>query len=227
MVGQIHLFRSRSTYSSFQGYKIQWGGSKDQVEEVCSALHCNLRLRRSCCTPDELQFDLSWGLVLIYCTWLGFTGFYTWNGYLSYLEFITRYLYAHGIFGSSIGVGMVKNFGGAVFVCQEGVERVTGCISGWTLSIHSCTNIWEHPIKGSHPWSLVQSGRSVRGPWKWLMALFLGIVPFWLGSHEEASLASVIAWCVGKFLVLSMHIVSYKSPGPLDVSLSSSEWVEW
>ena len=171
----------------FWGYKIQWGRSKDQVGEVCSVLHCtalhwncncNLRLRGSHCTPGELQFDLNWGLVLIYCTWLGSTGFYTQNGYLLYLEFITRYLCAHGILGSSMDVGMVKDFGWAVFVCQEGVKRVMGCFSGWTVSIRSHMNIQERHIKGLHPRSLVWSRRSVRGPQKWLVVSFPGIVPF-------------------------------------------------
>ena len=149
MVGQIHLFQSRLTRSSLgvrdSMREIKGSGRKVCSVLFCTALHCNcdLRLRRSRCTPGELQFDLSWGLVLIYCTWLGSTGFYTRNGYLAYLEFITRHLHAHGVFGLSLDVGMVRDFRRAVFVCQEGVERVTGCFSGWALSIRSHTNVRE------------------------------------------------------------------------------------
>ena len=83
-------------------------------------------------------------------------------------------------------------------------------------------------IKGSHPQSLIQSGRNVRGPQKWSVASFPGRAPFQLTSHEPASSASVITWCVSESFVLSPCVMSYKSPGPLDMPLgSSSEWIEW
>ena len=217
--------------------EIKGSGRKVCSVLFCTALHCNcdLRLRRSRCTPGELQFDLSWGLILIYLYMAGIHRLLYTKWLLSIFRVyhkittcIWEFRIVNGCWhGQRLRTGRLWMSRG----CREGYGALLGA-GAINPQPHERLRTPHHglikAIKGSDPQSLVWSGRRVRIPRRWSAALFPGIAPFWMSSHKLTSSASVIAWCMGESFVLSPRVASYKSPGPLDMSLgSSSGWVEW
>ena len=103
------------------------------------------RLRKLFCTQTTQERAVKQGGILICCTWHGMTGFYTCNGHLKFIRFITSFSVSnsgrHGM--------LVQSFTWAVFcivfMCWEGYRLL--CSGALAMRPHAniqsqCIKVW-------------------------------------------------------------------------------------
>ena len=116
---------------------------QETIKVSTQAHSIQLRLRKLFCTQTTQERAVKRGEILIYCTWHGMTGFYTCNGHLKFIRFITSFSVSnsgrHGM--------LVQSFVQAIFcivsMCWEGYRL----LCSRALSMHPRANIQSRCIK--------------------------------------------------------------------------------